>query len=45
MIHTCRPLPGILHENHLVGAGYDVTGFTARVPGVVIGHNEHVAWG
>ena len=38
--------PAFWYENHLVGAGYDVTGFTLPgVPGVVIGHNEHVAWG
>jgi penicillin amidase len=38
--------PPFWYENHLVGGRYNVAGFTMPgIPGVVIGHNEHVAWG
>lgn len=38
--------PALWYENHLVGGDYEVTGFTMPgVPGVIIGHNRHVAWG
>ena len=55
--HTGRPMlandphlppvfPTLWYENHLIGDRYNVTGFTSPgVPGVIIGHNEHVAWG
>ncbi|MCC6729034.1 MAG: penicillin acylase family protein [Chthonomonadales bacterium] len=37
--------PQIAHEVHLSGAGYDCIGMGfAGVPGVLIGHNRHIAW-
>jgi penicillin amidase len=44
--HLPPLFPPFWYENHLVGESYNVTGFTMPgVPGVIIGHNEHVAWG
>lgn len=55
--HTGRPMlandphlppvfPTFWYENHLIGGRYNVSGFTSPgVPGVIIGHNEHLAWG
>jgi penicillin amidase len=50
--HLNVSLPGVwyqmgLHCNHLSRAcPFDVTGFTfAGLPGVVIGHNQQIAWG
>ena len=44
--HLAAIFPTLWYENHLVGGRYNVTGFTSPgVPGVIIGHNEHVAWG
>jgi penicillin amidase len=50
--HLAPTLPGIWYQMNLqcdvVGTDcpYDVGGFTfTGVPGVIIGHNEHVAWG
>ncbi len=44
--HLPPMYPALWYENHLVGGDYNVTGFTMPgIPGVVIGHNEHVAWG
>jgi penicillin G amidase len=44
--HLPPLFPAIWYENHLVGGDYHVTGFTSPgVPGVLIGHNEHIAWG
>ena len=44
--HLPPIFPSIWYENHLVGGGYNVTGYsTPGVPGILIGHNEHVAWG
>lgn len=44
--HLPPTYPPLWYENHLVGGDYNVTGFTLPgVPGVVIGHNEKVAWG
>lgn len=38
--------PAIWYLVHLAGAGLDVVGFSIPgVPGVVIGHNERIAWG
>lgn len=37
--------PQIAHEVHLSGAGFNVIGMGfAGLPGVLIGHNEHLAW-
>ena len=44
--HLPPLFPPIWYENHLVGGRFRVTGFTSPgVPGVIIGHNERVAWG
>lgn len=44
--HLRPRMPGLWHMNHLHGGGYDVAGATLPgAPGVLIGHNEHVAWG
>ncbi len=44
--HLPPVFPTIWYENHLHGGDFHVTGFTMPgVPGVVIGHNEHIAWG
>jgi len=45
-MHLQMGLPCIWYENHLVGGDLDVTGVTfPGIPGVVSGHNGHVAWG
>jgi penicillin G amidase len=45
-MHLSLSLPSIWYENHLVGDGLNVTGTTfPGVPGVIAGHNQHVAWG
>ncbi len=45
-MHLPLNMPSIWYENHLVGADLNVTGVTfPGVPGVVSGHNGHVAWG
>lgn len=39
-------IPTFWYENHLSGGQYNITGFTMPgVPGIIIGHNEHIAWG
>lgn len=44
--HLALALPSIWYEAHLEGGDYAVTGVTfPGVPGVVIGHNAHIAWG
>ncbi len=51
-MHLSEQMPAIWYEAHLectpVGPGcpFDVTGFTfAGMPGVIVGHNQRVAWG
>lgn len=45
-MHLLISMPSIWYENHLVGGDLNVTGVTfPGIPGVVAGHNEHVAWG
>ncbi len=45
-IHLPLSLPCIWYENHLIGGDLNVTGITfPGIPGVVSGHNGHVAWG
>ncbi|MCL6430391.1 MAG: penicillin acylase family protein [Anaerolineae bacterium] len=45
-MHLILGVPAIWYENHLSGGGLEVTGVTfPGVPGVVAGHNAHVAWG
>jgi penicillin amidase len=45
-MHLPMFLPSIWYENHLVGGDLDVSGITfPGIPGIVSGHNGHVAWG
>ena len=45
-MHLPITMPSIWYENHLVGGDLNVTGVTfPGIPGVVSGHNGHVAWG
>ncbi len=44
--HLSLNLPSIWYEAHLCGGDYAVTGATfPGVPGVIIGHNDRIAWG
>ncbi|MEM8534033.1 MAG: penicillin acylase family protein [Chloroflexota bacterium] len=44
--HLMLQIPSIWYENHLIGKDVHVTGASfAGCPGVIIGHNEWVAWG
>jgi penicillin amidase len=44
--HLPPSAPSIWHMAHLKGPGINVAGVTAPgAPGIIIGHNEHVAWG
>lgn len=44
--HLLINTPNIWYENHLVTAGYEVTGVSIPgVPMVLIGHNANIAWG
>jgi penicillin amidase len=44
--HLAPSAPSIWHMAHLKAPGVDVAGVTAPgAPGVIIGHNERIAWG
>jgi penicillin G amidase len=44
--HLSVQLPAIWYEVGLHAPGWNVRGFSfAGVPGIVVGHNEHIAWG
>jgi penicillin amidase len=44
--HLKASMPAIWYEAHLEGGDYMVTGATLPgMPGVSIGHNQHIAWG
>lgn len=44
--HLAIQMPAIWYEVGLHAPGFDVVGFSfAGVPGVIIGHNENIAWG
>jgi penicillin amidase len=44
--HLGLQMPSIWYENHLVAPDLEVTGVSLPgAPGVVIGHNAHIAWG
>jgi penicillin amidase len=45
-MHLPLNLPSIWYEVHLVGGGFNVEGYSfPGVPGVIVGHNEDIAWG
>ncbi|MBC8448150.1 MAG: penicillin acylase family protein [Chloroflexi bacterium] len=45
-VHLSVSIPSVWYECHLKGAGFHVAGVSfPGIPSVVIGHNEHVAWG
>jgi len=44
--HMPLLLPSLWYQAHLCGDGIDVTGITLPgFPGIVAGHNRHIAWG
>jgi penicillin amidase len=44
--HLNLALPSVWYEAHLEGGDYRVTGATfPGLPGVLVGHNERIAWG
>ncbi|MDW8212651.1 MAG: penicillin acylase family protein [Roseiflexaceae bacterium] len=44
--HLAITMPSLWYENHLSGGDFHVTGASIPgTPGVIIGHNEHIAWG
>lgn len=44
--HLEAQMPSIWYEMHLVGGPYNVAGSTfPGIPGVIIGHNQAIAWG
>ena len=44
--HLGIQMPSIWYEIHLVAGDLDVVGFSfPGTPGVIIGHNRHIAWG
>ena len=43
--HLAVRNPSLWYEIGLEGAGYKLVGFSfAGIPGIVIGHNDHIAW-
>lgn len=45
-MHLGLQMPSIWYEVHLVGGDFNVEGYSfPGVPGVIVGHNEHIAWG
>jgi penicillin amidase len=45
-MHLQLTAPAVWYENHLCAGDIDVTGVTfSGIPGVISGHNGHVAWG
>lgn len=44
--HLGQAAPSVWFENHLVAGDIDVTGVSfPGAPGIIIGHNRHIAWG
>ena len=44
--HLRQAVPSVWYECHLVAGDLDVTGVSfPGTPGIVIGHNQHIAWG
>jgi penicillin amidase len=45
-VHLALQIPSLWYENHLNGGDYHVAGASfPGAPGVIIGHNERIAWG
>ncbi|MGB9586297.1 MAG: penicillin acylase family protein, partial [Anaerolineales bacterium] len=45
-MHLALSMPGLWYQVHLNGGGYHVTGVSLPgVPGILVGHNDHIAWG
>ena len=45
-MHLGLQMPSIWYEIHLVGGRYNVEGYSfPGLPGVIVGHNEEIAWG
>lgn len=45
-MHIAWSLPGVWYMTHLQGPGVNVTGVAIPgVPAIVVGRNEHIAWG
>lgn len=44
--HLVAQIPGLWYEQHLAAPDYEVSGVNfAGCPGVLIGHNDEIAWG
>ncbi len=44
--HLMVTIPGLWYQNHLSAPDLSVAGFSLPgLPGVIIGHNEHIGWG
>ncbi|UFJ41433.1 penicillin acylase family protein [Brevibacillus humidisoli] len=44
--HLGLGMPAIWYESHLMAPDMDVSGVIfAGVPGIIVGHNQHIAWG
>ncbi|MFQ6000591.1 MAG: penicillin acylase family protein [Anaerolineae bacterium] len=44
-MHLGIQMPSIWYEVHLVGGGFNVEGYSfPGVPGIIVGHNEDIAW-
>ncbi len=45
-MHLGHSLPNIWYEAHLTGGGFDVGGVSLPgLPGIIVGHNQRIAWG
>ena len=45
-MHLSLAAPALWYEAHLVGGDFNITGVTIPgAPGVLVGHNAHIAWG
>ncbi len=45
-MHLPLSMPGLWFQVHLNGGGYQVTGVSLPgIPGILVGHNDQIAWG